>query len=341
MAESNCDHAGGDSAHEHLCEAILKVLLYADIFDYPLSAEEIHQYLNIPTRLEQVQQALDEAVRRGDIVQTGPFYSLPQRGNLAEVRIRRSEIARRMWRRARQYAHLMVSLPFVEMVAVTGALSVDNVEADADMDFMLVCAPGQVWLVRALTGIMRRMARAVGDRLCPNYILASNALELDQRNLYAARELFQMVPLYGVEVYRRLIAANTWAFNYLPNVTMLPPNNGHHPLRGPIRPLRRSLEFGLGGWLGRKLHEAEWQRWRRMAARHEHVGPEVVLAPDRFKMHDLSHGERILAAYAERLARYGLSFPDGGRRTEDGTRLKPGTGPSSALRPPSAHGVSL
>lgn len=341
MAESNCDHAGGDSAHEHLCEAILKVLLYADIFDYPLAADEVHRYLNVPTRLEQVQEALDVAVRRGDIVQTGPFYSLPQRAELAAVRVRRGEISRRMWRRARQYARLMASLPFVEMVAVTGALSVDNVEADADMDFMLVCAPGQVWLVRALTGIMRRMARALGDRLCPNYILASNALELDQRNLYAARELFQMVPLYGFEVYRRLIAANTWAFNYLPNVTMLPPNNGHHPVRGPIRPLRRSLEFGLKGWLGRKLHEAEWQRWRRMAARHEHVGPEVVLAPDRFKMHDLGHGERILTAYAERLARYGLSFPDGGRRAEDGTGLKPGTGPSSAFGSPSAHGVSL
>lgn len=335
MAESNSDHAGGDSAHERLSEAILKGLLYADIFDYPLLLEEIHRYLNIPVRLEQVQEALEVAVRRGDIVQTGPFYSLPQRADLAAIRIRRSEISRRMWPRARWYARLMASLPFVEMVAVTGALSVDNVEADADMDFMLVCAPGQVWLVRALTGIMRRMARALGDRLCPNYILASNALELDQRNLYAARELFQMVPLYGLDSYQRLIAANTWAFSYLPNVRLLPPQNGHRPLTGPIRPLRRSLEFGLRGWLGRKLHEAEWQRWQRMVARHEHVGPEVVLSLDRFKMHDLSHGERILAAYAERLARYGLSFPDVGQRTRDESA------PSFVLGPSSAPGANL
>ncbi len=335
MVESNSDHADGDSVREHPGEAILKVLLYADIFDYPLSAEEIHRYLNISMRLEQVQEALGAAVRQGTIVQTGPFYSLPQRADLAAVRVRRGEIARRMWPRACRYARLMASLPFVEMVAITGALSVDNVEADADMDFMLVCAPGQVWLVRALTGIMRRMARALGDRLCPNYILASNALELDQRNLYAARELFQMVPLYGLDVYRRLIAANTWAFSYLPNVTLLPPPNGHHPLTGPIRPLRRSLEFGLRGWLGHKLHEAEWQRWQRMAARREHVGPEVVLAPDRFKMHDLGHGGRILAVYAERLARYGLSLPDGGQRPEGGAL------PSSVVGPPSAYGVNL
>lgn len=335
MAESNSDHAGGDSAHEHLYQAILKVLLYADIFDYPPTADEIHRYLNVPTRLEQVQEALEVAVRRGTIAQTGPFYSLPQRAELAAVRARRGDISQRLWPRARRYARLMASLPFVEMVAVTGALSVDNVEADADIDFMLVCAPGQVWLVRALTGVMRRMARALGDRLCPNYILASNALELDQRNLYTARELFQMVPLYGLDIYRCLIAANTWAFNYLPNVTLLPPQNGHHPLTSPIRPLRRSLELGLGSRLGRKLHEAEWRRWQRMAARHEHIGPEVILAPDRFKMHDLGHGGRILAVYAERLARYGLSFPDGDDRrqiTDDGL------GPlSSAIRRPSSE----
>jgi hypothetical protein len=317
MAEASSTVATRDLTTDGLHEAILKALLYADIFDYPLLPEEIVRYLNVPAHLEVVQAALDAGARSGSFAQSAGFYSLPQRPDLVATRARRAELARRVWLRARRYARLMASLPFIEMVAVTGALSVDNVEPDGDMDFLLVCAPGQVWLVRALTGIMRRMARAAGDRICPNYILASNALELDQRSLYAARELFQMVPLYGLDVYRRLLASNPWALRFLPNGTPLPPNNnGHSPVNGLIWPLRRSLEISLGGALGRKLQEAEWQRWQRMAARHEHVGPEVVLTPDRFKMHDLGHGGRILAVYAERLASYGLSLEIGDWRLE-------------------------
>lgn len=320
MGGSNSFQAARDSARtETLQDAILKVLLYADIFDYPLSASEVFRYLNVPARPEQVELALAATVQQGSLARSDGLYSLPERRHLAATRARRSQVSKQVWPHARRYARLIASLPFVEMVAVTGALAVDNIDADADIDFMIVCAPGRVWLVRALTGITRRLAQAAGHRICPNYILASSVLELDERNLYAARELFQMVPLYGLDVYRRLIAANCWALSYLPNITSPPLNSdGHQLVDGPLSPLRRALELGLSGPLGRRLQQAEWQRWRRKAARHEHIGPEVVLAPDRFKMHDLGHGGRILALYAERLASYGLSFPAGGQRTEDG-----------------------
>ena len=62
-----------------------------------------------------------------------------------------------------------------------------------------------------------RFAAVRGVTLCPNYLLSESALALPEHDLYTARELLQMVPVAGRDVWARMLAANAWWRDYLPN----------------------------------------------------------------------------------------------------------------------------
>ena len=285
--------------------AILKTLAYADIFDYPLSADEIHHYLTERSAsLAEVQAALAAMKAAGRLERRGGYYMLCGREGIAEVRRRRSTVARQMWPRALHYGALMGSLPYVRMVAVTGALSVDNVEGDDDIDYMIVTQPDRLWLCRSLIILMVRWARRRGDFICPNYLVSESALVFSDRSLYTAHEVVQMVPVAGLEVYTRLRQVNNWVQSYLPNARSmcwqrLPPAE---MTAGRVwRGAARAMEFTLSSPLGTALEHWESTRKIRRMRRNMNGGSEADFSPECCKGHFDSHGNQTLAAYSSRL----------------------------------------
>jgi hypothetical protein len=201
--------------------------------------------------------------------------------------------------RAVRYGRIITALPFVRMVAVTGALAMDNVEPHADIDYLIVTEPGRLWLCRALVIALVRLAALRGDLVCPNYFLSERALVLSERNLFTAHELVQMVPLAGLATYRCLRQLNVWTEELLPNAQGLP-----RPVttsRLPGRPLRALAEMALrtpaAGWLER------WEMKRKVKkfSQQHHNHAEATFCADWCKGHFDSHGQRILAAFADRL----------------------------------------
>jgi len=82
--------------------------------------------------------------------------SRPRR--LSELRKRRAEVAARLWPEAIRCGRSVGRVPFV-MVAVTGALAMDNVDEGADLDYLIVTEPGRVWLCRLLIVQLVRLHR--------------------------------------------------------------------------------------------------------------------------------------------------------------------------------------
>ncbi len=278
--------------------AILCTVAYADVFDYPLTLPEIHRYLiGLAAPPDQVSRALRSGPWLADRVrQVGEFWVVAGREHLAELRRARAGAAARLWPRAVGYGRVIAGLPFVRMVAVTGALALDNVEPDDDIDYLVVTVAGRLWVCRALViGVVRWAARQ-GVHLCPNYFLSERALAIEDRNLFTAHELVQMVLLHGPDVYRRMRRLNLWTADFLPNAS------------GPPRPAPVEMKaFRLPGILleaaGRTPPGAWLEDWEmgRKLKKFGPPGPELRFDADHCQGHFDGHGRRTLAAFAARL----------------------------------------
>jgi hypothetical protein len=245
----------------------------------------------------------------------GQFVYPEGRSESISTRVWRGERAQEVWTRARRYARLVWVLPYIRMVAVTGALAMDNVEAADDIDLLIVAEPGRIWLARALTLLIVKLARARGDTVCPNYVISAGALQLEQRDLYTAHELAQMVPLHGGQTAARLWAVNSWCLDFLPNASLRADMSTDDRLPAVPRGAKALGEAVLNSRLGTFLES--WERRRKIAklSRATPPGPgETSYTRDVCKGHAHGHGSRILARWAGQVAaqnpRTELSSPD-------------------------------
>ena len=287
--------------------AILRTVLYADVFDFPLTVPEIHRYLiGGETTLAAVMTSLETSDwLAARLTRVNGYYAAAGRMEVETKRDSRSAAALRLWRAARFYGRVLAHLPFVRMVAVTGALAMDNAHPADDIDYMLVTAQGRVWLARASAIVVVRLARLAGARLCPNYLLAETSLNLDRRDLFVAHELAQMVPLAGQELYASMIQANSWTGVFLPNAAPPPRRERDNAPRGVGKWAQRLAEWLLSGKLGDRLEN--WERRRKLAKfapQLRQPGSAAALDATQVKGHFNDYGGVTLREYEQRCRQY-------------------------------------
>ncbi len=289
-----------------LQSAILHTLAYADVFDYSLTACEVHRYLiGAKVSHEEVLKALNEVdLWHGLLTRTERYFTLSGREAIVETRTRRKSVSRRLWQDAKFYGRILAALPFVRMVAVTGSLAMENVNENGDIDYFIVTTCGRLWTCRAMSICIVHIARFVGVHLCPNYFVAENALLLSDRTLYTAHELVQMIPLSGIEIYNEMRRLNKWTDEYLPNAQGMP------ELFTEIKRVsrwQRLLEILLN-LLPIEYFEA-WEMKRKIEklSRKQSFNPEAYFSGEMCKGHANRHGQKTELALYERLKGLGLA----------------------------------
>lgn len=290
--------------------AILRTILYGDVFNFAMSYAEIHHFLIYDRAVNQqtVLDTLNTSTALADLLtQDDTYVACKGREALIDLRHRREHASQQMWSNVIGYGHWLARLPFVRMVAITGALSMHNSDADDDYDYILVTAPGRVWLARAFAILLVRLSKIRGVTLCPNYVLAEDRLEQQDRNLYIAHEIVQMLPLYGRSCYDAFRWHNLWADSHLPNANQPFYDTGDHIVSGVWRVLKTALERLLGGRLGDRLEQ--WERQRKMSRFQQHLETphsSARLDDSQVKGHFQDYGYVVLEKYYERLRRYNV-----------------------------------
>ena len=295
-----------DVSSENLLHSVFQTLAYADIFDYPFTAQEVYRYLTSGgATAEEVESALSNQTL---FTQVGDYFTLRGREQIVETRKQRAAIAARLWPKAVRYGRIIARLPFVRMVAVTGSLAMNNTQADQDIDYMIVTAPGHLWTCRALSLLVARWAKLEGVKLCPNYLVTTNALAFKERSLYVAHELTQMVPLSGMDIYRQIWDLNLWIHDYLPNALQgsevlhdLIPEEGSSFFQKVLEvPFRLPFATWLEKWeMGRKLERL---------TREQSSSVESYFSSDICKGHLDRHRQKTENAIAETLERIAIEL---------------------------------
>jgi len=293
-------------------EAVALTVAYSDLFGHaPTVAEVLRLLIAASASAAEVQAALAGAAAEWAAQAGGRCY-LHGRGHLLVDQPAREAAARRLWQAAARYLNLVAALPFVRMVAVTGSLAMSAVRRQYDIDLLVVATPGRLWLCRGLLVALARWTRRTGPLLCPNFLLTTRRLEIPDRNLFTARELFQMVPIAGYPIYRQMLRLNAWARDFLPNAQ--PRTEALRPPRArALGRLQPPLERVLSGRLGQRLERWEMERKvHKLSARRPSGRPVVEFGPDICRGHFDRYDLRTLRAFAELRSRLGLPEPAGG-----------------------------
>lgn len=205
--------------------AVLATLVYHDIFDYPLTKDEIHKFLiresADPIKVEKVLQTL---VKDKKISQIKDLFFLRGRNKIVKFRRSRGRLSGLKLRRAKLFARILMLVPTINLVAVSGALAMENAQKNDDIDLVIVTATNTLWSTRLLANIILQPFRRKAGRphtknkACLNLFIEQSSLKIRTQNLYSAHEVAQMRPLWQRQnAYAGFLKANSWVKNYLPN----------------------------------------------------------------------------------------------------------------------------
>jgi hypothetical protein len=280
-------------AHER---AFLHSVLYASVFDYPLTPEQLHEsLLHVPAspsdiiawyaRSGTLQAAVD--CRNG-------YYFPHGRSDLVDIRHAREASSRRVLHDLQRPLSLVVRMPFVRMVALSGSLAHLNADRGADLDLFVITARGKVWSV---TTTVIACARLFGwrRRLCLNYVISEDQLAVKPRDLFSANQIIHLRPVSGAAMYGRFLDANPFVARFYPNFRprSVPLPEQQHRMTAAVEWL---LERTVAPLYERCCRRA--YRWylRRRAGTWQ-SRDQVRLAPECLKLHTTSHRQRVMAQF--------------------------------------------
>lgn len=297
---------GHDTA---LALQVVKSLAYFDIFDYPLTSQEVLDYLPVNgTTQAEVTRCLDELTEKKQVFRFGDFYSLRDEEQNIRRRIRGNRQAERWLKVARKQAKLIAGFPYVTAVMASGSLSKGYMDEKSDLDFFIVTEPNRLWIARTLMVLYKRIFLFNSHKtFCVNYFVDTKHLEIDEKNLFTAIELATLIPLCNRACYDDLLASNHWLRGYLPNCRE---RRDNEVATEPRHFIRRLLEFvlrPLAAPLDGFCMKRTLQRWKRLYEK-KYSKTDFAIAfktlPHVSKNHPKNFQKTILELYEVRLAEY-------------------------------------
>ncbi len=210
--------------------AIIKTLTYSDIFDFPLSFEELWEYLvsDIVVSKELFGQAIDKLLQEGYINYDNKYYCLEGRKkNIQKRHDNLPEVSKKL-EIAQKAASLLSYIPTIQLIGISGGLAMYDADKDDDIDFFVIAKNKTLFITRIwILGILQilklrrtRLDKNPANKICVNFMLDEEKLNFPKhkRDIYIAHEIAQVKPLFEREdTYRKFLRANSWIKRFFPN----------------------------------------------------------------------------------------------------------------------------
>lgn len=209
-------------------QSILSTLIYADIFDYPLTRSQLWRFLASDKKIKRsdFERKLLSLYRRVKTKQR--FYFLAGREHIVSLRIDHKKHSNRKGFLAKEIARIIFRIPTVQLIGVSGALAMANCGEKDDIDFFVITKKNSLWVTRffvlfllQILGKRRKRGDTTApDMACVNMFMDESLLTIpkEKQNLYGAHEVVQMNPLHHrSNIYEKFIRTNNWIVDFLPN----------------------------------------------------------------------------------------------------------------------------
>ena len=305
------NHAKGSENNEHgqsLEQSILKILCYFDIFRYPLTQNEIRQFLDQPVITAALQITLEKLAREQRVFRLDEYYSLRDEMELVDYRRQGNQRAIGLLKKGIKIARFLQRFPFVRAVSISGSLSKNFADKKADIDFFIITETNRVWVARSFMHIYKKFTYLLGRQnyYCMNYYIDSSSLTIGDKNIYTAIEVKTLLPVTGKTVMDEFFRKNDWSNEFLP-VCINRSLDKDYNNTGIIK---RSIEKLLEGRLGEAMDNWLWkftsQRWKKKELRgklNKKGMPMGLITGKNFaRTNPDSFQEKLLALYDSRIS---------------------------------------
>lgn len=280
--------------------AIARSVVYASLFEYPLTLAQLRQ-----TLIESVQtpsQILATYDRSGglqELVDYRDGFFFPRgRYDLVGERRRREARSRQFLARYRPLLGIICGLPYIRMVALSGSIAHLNLDGSGDLDLFIVTRGRHVWSVTVAVVLLAKLLRK-RRLLCANFVVADDRLALDPQDLFTASQIIHLKPLVGQEVYRHILADNPFVTRFYPNFHESSAGSLGFRRRGAFEAARSAVEWLLT-WPSAAFEWVCRSAYRRYLVRRASSwkSPEQVrLEIDCLKLHTQSHRRSVLERF--------------------------------------------
>lgn len=201
--------------------AVIRVLMYFDIFNYPLKADEIVNLTQIPSAgLIKIEKDLSLLTDSAYILNEGEFYGLSNSNLNENIKIRKkgSILSKRKMKTSRFFSFIIALCPYVRAICLSGTISKGFMKNDSDIDYFIITKPDRLWIARTFLTLFKKIFLLNSYKnFCINYFIDTDHLEIPDKNIFTATELSYLLPVYNYEVYLKLKQSNTWVESFLPN----------------------------------------------------------------------------------------------------------------------------
>ncbi|MCX6761674.1 MAG: hypothetical protein NTY33_02415 [Candidatus Moranbacteria bacterium] len=299
---------------------ILATIAYYDVLDYPLTVFELWKYLISSQKSANSEQQEGKAMLvdiiseleteelKKQIETYRGYYFLSGRKNLVAQRIERNKISEEKYRIIQRVAWFLRFVPFVRMILVTGRVAMKNADRKSDLDLLICLEKDRIFTGRTLVTLLvqllgkRRYGKKITNRICLNYFITTNSLEIEMQDLFASSEYFFAAPFFGFEYFKKFQAANSWIAKYHKNYTPAKMANlkliADNYFSKSIRSAGEKI-FNFN-WLEQKLKI--WQT-KRIAAdpRTQKAGSLIVANDDSLVFLPEPQGPKVFEAFKEQM----------------------------------------
>ncbi|MBS1630435.1 MAG: hypothetical protein JST27_10300 [Bacteroidetes bacterium] len=283
--------------------AVLQVLQYFAYFRHPLKAHEVWHWCRVACNEEEILVILIELHQSGTVhTSEGHYCLLPEIEDLLKRRQAGNAKAGIDLARAKRIGKFIAQFPFVAFVGISGSLSKGYADEQSDFDYFIVTKAGRLWISRTLLHLLKKLSFLFGqqDKLCMNYFIDETALLLEEQNVYVATELYSMVPVSGLKLYREFIETNNWVHRFLPNYRLVVPGalgNSDSPAKQFFSFLFSCIKPSvLNKWL-MQLTDYKWRRkWANRGYPMHDYNEAFKTRLNISKNHHLNYQKKVLEA---------------------------------------------
>lgn len=254
----------------NLKNAIIRVIAFFDMFDYPLTQFEIWRYCDTACSLPELKAALNRDETKEFLEERDGFYFFSGKKQIIETRLCRYNFANKKIRRARLIAGIFRFIPWIKLIAASNIIGANNQKDESDIDLFIVTERKRIWITRFfcagwlhLFNLRPRPGNAK-NKICLSFYVTEDALNLKSLRLSGEPDIYFTYWLSGLapvfikdDSYKKLMTANSWLCEYLPNWEY----NKDFLAKNIVRPLASPLYHDLVDLLigGLETNLEHWQ----------------------------------------------------------------------------------